>query len=431
MPLKIPKRWLKTFNIFNFFGGKKMKRSLKLGLALGLATLLGSSVLLTGCDEKANADPQIYAVYEQYVAYAEENGQTPQSYTEWLASIKGEKGDTGATGPQGPQGEKGDTGETGAQGPQGDKGDTGATGPQGPQGDKGDTGATGPQGPQGETGATGPQGPQGETGATGPQGPQGETGATGANGYTFVYNYDELAYVADKAANVVLMADITITQNMPFTANLDMNGHSFVAESADFKVDYNAEKGMIIVGDKRPFYGEWYESGNNLTFRITAQGLFWSDDPEYGFEETTWGDWSFEESNKICASDAVKWYYGSGKWAFEFVDENTLNVYNDCDFEAIEGSDLTVATCTKVVHPFELATDCVGTWMNENAYANLIDGAATTALAITVNANGDMKIYDVTYDGTTFNATLHNKNGWNPDNIAETNASEYAWVNPG
>ena len=49
-----------------------------------------------------NADPQIVAVYNLYVANAQSKGETPLSYEEWLASIKGEKGD------------KGEDGETGA-----------------------------------------------------------------------------------------------------------------------------------------------------------------------------------------------------------------------------------------------------------------------------------------------------------------------------
>ena len=51
--------------------------------------------------KKANQNNEIYSVYTTYVAYAEENGQTPLSYEEWLASIKGEKGETGANGVDG------------------------------------------------------------------------------------------------------------------------------------------------------------------------------------------------------------------------------------------------------------------------------------------------------------------------------------------
>ena len=177
-----------------------------------------------------NRDAQIVAVYNMYVAHAESNGETPLSYEDWLASIKGETGEQGVQGPTGitPQlkvGEDnywyvsydngttwaslnvkatGETGATGAQGPQGAQGEQGIQGPTGitPQlkvgednywyvsYDNGTTWAslnvkaTGETGATGATGATGPQGPQGATGATGPQGPQGETGPQGPAGIT-------------------------------------------------------------------------------------------------------------------------------------------------------------------------------------------------------------------------------------------------------
>ena len=56
----------------------------------------------SGSEEENEQDAQILAVYNLYVANAEQAGQTPLTYEEWLASIKGEKGD------------KGDKGETGA-----------------------------------------------------------------------------------------------------------------------------------------------------------------------------------------------------------------------------------------------------------------------------------------------------------------------------
>lgn len=97
---------------------------------------------LTACnnDNSSTTDQQnkdILAVYNMYVAYAEENNTTPLSYEDWLLSIKGEKGD------------KGDTGEQGIQGIQGE------TGPQGPQGEKGDTGSAGTNGINGTNGVNG------------------------------------------------------------------------------------------------------------------------------------------------------------------------------------------------------------------------------------------------------------------------------------
>ncbi|MBR0189429.1 MAG: hypothetical protein IJQ23_03480 [Clostridia bacterium] len=42
------------------------------------------------CDENTTGgqDTQILSIYNTYVAYAEENGETPLSYEEWFKSIK-------------------------------------------------------------------------------------------------------------------------------------------------------------------------------------------------------------------------------------------------------------------------------------------------------------------------------------------------------
>ncbi len=48
-----------------------------------------------------NRDKQIVSVYNTYVAYAEENGQTPLTYEEWLNSIKGKDGINGLNGKDG------------------------------------------------------------------------------------------------------------------------------------------------------------------------------------------------------------------------------------------------------------------------------------------------------------------------------------------
>ena len=103
-----------------------MKKKVFNGILLGTAAMLcaGGFAACEVTDGKNDGaeKTQIEEVYECYVAYAEKNGETPLSYEDWLASIKGEKGDKGDTGAQG---EKGDTG---AQGEKGDKGDTGADG---------------------------------------------------------------------------------------------------------------------------------------------------------------------------------------------------------------------------------------------------------------------------------------------------------------
>ncbi len=75
---------------------------------------IGCAIGFAACDNSAdNRNQQILSVYNTYVAYAEESGETPLSYEEWLASIKGEKGDTGATGAQGERGENGADGKDG------------------------------------------------------------------------------------------------------------------------------------------------------------------------------------------------------------------------------------------------------------------------------------------------------------------------------
>ena len=65
-----------------------------------------------GIGEDADQSGAFLTVYNSYVVYAEENGETPLSYEEWFKSIKGEKGDQGEQGIQGIQGEKGVDGET-------------------------------------------------------------------------------------------------------------------------------------------------------------------------------------------------------------------------------------------------------------------------------------------------------------------------------
>lgn len=122
------------------------------------------------------------------------------TFSEFLASFKGErgekgedgavgaKGDTGERGADGLPGAKGDTGDKGADGLPGErgadgaKGDTGDTGERGPIGSQGPQGLPGPQGQRGEAGQQGLQGIQGPIGPTGPTGPKGDTGPKGADG---------------------------------------------------------------------------------------------------------------------------------------------------------------------------------------------------------------------------------------------------------
>ena len=65
-------------------------------------TLALSAIGFAACDNSADTrDTKILSVYNTYVAIAEENGETPLSYEEWLAQIKGEKGDKGDKGDAG------------------------------------------------------------------------------------------------------------------------------------------------------------------------------------------------------------------------------------------------------------------------------------------------------------------------------------------
>ena len=66
-----------------------------------LLTLCALLCIATACSinsEKEDTKDQIYSVYKSYVSYAESKGETPLTYEEWLATIKG---DTGANGKDG------------------------------------------------------------------------------------------------------------------------------------------------------------------------------------------------------------------------------------------------------------------------------------------------------------------------------------------
>ncbi len=165
-----------------------MKRKLLIALfAIGavVSGAFGLSACNGGNSTEAEKDSQIYSVYQTYVAYAEEKGQTVLSYEDWLKSIKGEKGDNGQTPVIGYNGNwwigTTDTGVK-ALGQKGDKGDDGNDGLTPFIGENGnwwigetDTGVKA----QGDKGETGEQGERGEKGETGARGDKGENGADG------------------------------------------------------------------------------------------------------------------------------------------------------------------------------------------------------------------------------------------------------------
>lgn len=84
-----------------------MKKSKLLVSLLASAMVVGMSACKK--DEFEGKDQDIVAVYKAYKANAEANGDTPLSYDDWIASIKGEKGDPGEPGAPGKDGKDGVT----------------------------------------------------------------------------------------------------------------------------------------------------------------------------------------------------------------------------------------------------------------------------------------------------------------------------------
>ncbi len=74
---------------------------------LSIVMCLSMGLSIVGCSNNDGIDagnneyPEIIALYNTYVAYAQENGTTPLSYEEWLYTIKGQKGDKGDKGEPG------------------------------------------------------------------------------------------------------------------------------------------------------------------------------------------------------------------------------------------------------------------------------------------------------------------------------------------
>ena len=70
--------------------------------ALSLGVACGENSAQNGGSSGGQEQPtEIEAVYAQYVSYVSAKNQTPLSYEEWLATIKGEKGDQGEKGEPG------------------------------------------------------------------------------------------------------------------------------------------------------------------------------------------------------------------------------------------------------------------------------------------------------------------------------------------
>ena len=114
-------------------------------IGLILVILVGCTLLAScgqtlpdsGDQGQLPSEEQIRVVYASYVEYSKDKGETPKSYEDWLAEIKGNDGANGANGLTPFIGENGnwwigdtDTGvdANGIKGEKGDKGDTGADG---------------------------------------------------------------------------------------------------------------------------------------------------------------------------------------------------------------------------------------------------------------------------------------------------------------
>lgn len=217
---------------------KSKKRILALLIAIVVCV---SACVFAGCnDEVDNRDPKIVAVYNLYVASAEEAGTTPLSYEAWIESIRGAKGETGATGIAGADGKSAyeiwkalnpNSTLTEAQWL---------------------ASLVGPQGPQGEQGI---QGPQGEQGIQGPQGEQGIQGETGRIGFV-VTDYAQFnAAVKVDNAYVLLANDIETTAQIDATKNviIDLGGNTitssgYAIQAVGSQANVVIKNGKIVSG---------------------------------------------------------------------------------------------------------------------------------------------------------------------------------------
>ena len=66
-----------------------MKKFLIAFLVFAICVCAAFSFIACGDNDANNRDSRLVAVYDAYVAYAEENNITPFSYEEWLESVRG------------------------------------------------------------------------------------------------------------------------------------------------------------------------------------------------------------------------------------------------------------------------------------------------------------------------------------------------------
>ena len=189
-----------------------MNKWCKIGIVAALSVaLMGLAVGCTRQQNQANS-----SVYDEYVAYAQSQGQEPLSYENWIATVKGEKGD------KGDKGERGEQGVPGERGPQGERGADGRNGTDGVDGLPGKDGRDGVDGLPGRDGRDGVDGTPGRDGVDGADGTDGRVGFV-------VYDYASLAAASHvDNAYIVLSGDIDLDGGVTFSgkdAVLDLNGH--------------------------------------------------------------------------------------------------------------------------------------------------------------------------------------------------------------
>ena len=185
---------VKNYNnyvLFNkIFSRRKTMKTRILSILLAIVMImtvfaLSSCELFAPVDPPTEEDEAYREIYDLYVEYAKGNGETPESYEDWLDSIRGKDGKDGLTPNIGYNGNwwigNVDTGVP-AIGKDGQDGKPGEQGPQGEPGKDGQDGKPGEQGPQGEPGKDGQDGKPGEQGPQGEPGQNGEDGKDGVDG---------------------------------------------------------------------------------------------------------------------------------------------------------------------------------------------------------------------------------------------------------
>lgn len=239
-----------------------MKKRLLNGILLGTAATLcaGGFAACKGSDgNNGGAEKtQIEEVYESYVAYAEENGTTPLSYEEWLASIKGEKGERGEKGEAGSAGKDGKDGINGVDGKDGQDGVNGKDGKDGERGEKGE------KGEDGKDGANGVDGKDGTNGKDGVNGKDGKDGTDGKNGVSVI------GATIDENGNLILTLSDGSTLNAGQVAAPNKINENNKIIFNDLEVSGKTVKGKVSNATESIDFYDFIETKGFADFRVFA-----------------------------------------------------------------------------------------------------------------------------------------------------------------